>query len=114
MFFSHSQIKNASPMDELSEYLGRDTGDYESFFEIKNENSYAFPRDPTSQDSLFEVRFMASDFGSVHMLQHQSVLEYMGDMGGLLKFIMVTGSVITALVAGTQLKAALIQAVYHI
>ena len=51
---------------------------------------------------------MANDFGSIHMLQHKSVLEYMGDMGGLLKAIMVTGSVITGLVAGTQLNAALI------
>ena len=35
-------------------------------------------------------------------------------MGGLLKFIMVLGSVITATVSGTQFKAALIQAIYHI
>ena len=38
----------------------------------------------------------------------------MSDMGGLLKFMMVAGSVITAIVSGTQLKAALIQAVYHV
>ena len=57
---------------------------------------------------------MANDFGSLHQLQHESFIVYMGDMGGLLKFIMVVGSVITAIVSGTQLKAALIQAVYHI
>lgn len=38
----------------------------------------------------------------------------MGDMGGLLKFIMVIGSFITAVVSGTQFQAALIQAIYHI
>lgn len=35
-------------------------------------------------------------------------------MGGLLKGIMVFGSVVTALVAGTELKAALIRAIYHV
>lgn len=57
---------------------------------------------------------MANDFGSLHQLQHESLIVYMGDMGGLLKFIMVVGSVITAIVSGTQMRAALIQAVYHI
>lgn len=35
-------------------------------------------------------------------------------MGGLLKFIMVVGGVITTLVSGLELRAALIQAIYHI
>ena len=38
----------------------------------------------------------------------------MGDTGGLLKFIMVAGSAITAILTGTHFQAALIQAVYHI
>ena len=38
----------------------------------------------------------------------------MGDMGGLLEAIMVIGAVITGIVTGTQQKAALIQAIYHI
>lgn len=38
----------------------------------------------------------------------------MGDTGGLLKFIMVVGSAITAILTGTHFQAALIQAVYHI
>ena len=38
----------------------------------------------------------------------------MGDTGGLLKFIMVVGSAIPAILTGTHFQAALIQAVYHI
>lgn len=44
----------------------------------------------------------------MHQLQQKSVIEYVGQMGGLLKFIMVIGSVITTLVSGIELRAALI------
>ena len=47
-------------------------------------------------------------------MKHESLIGYFGDMGGLLKGIMVFGSVVTALVAGTELKAALIRAIYHV
>ena len=45
----------------------------------------------------------------MHQLQHKSIIEYVGQMGGLLKFIMVVGGVITTLVSGLELRAALIQ-----
>lgn len=98
-------------MDELGEYFGRAAENQEAFVEVRHENQY---RRILGGNKLLEVNLLASDFGRVYQLQPESLLIFLGDMGGLLKFIMVSGSVVTALVARTQLKAALIRAVYHI
>lgn len=83
---------------------------------MKHENEYTARRSYSKRKTtpVIRINFMADEFGSVYLMQLESLLVFLGDMGGLLKFIMVSGSVITALVASTQLKAALIRAVYHI
>ena len=40
IFFSNSQIKNVTPLETLSEYTGSDTGQIDSFFEMKHIRQY--------------------------------------------------------------------------
>ena len=42
------------------------------------------------------------------------MIEYLGDMGGLLDIIFVTGTVLTTLVVRRQFEAALVQEAYSI
>ena len=89
------------------------------FFEFKSRQTYSeFVN--TTEISLAErdiyAIFLRTDLSSSRIYKRviQSMIEYLGDMGGLLDIIFITGTILTALIVKREFESALVREAYSI
>ena len=115
MFFTESRIRsNNNNYYDIFEF----EDDYKTkFFENSKEESYLKRMDssvPENEKEYLNIYFRADSYSGFYVREDYELLEYLGDIGGLLDFVLVMGWFISTVFVSRLFQAALVGKVYRL